>query len=120
MNDCLFCKIVAGELPSDKVAETEDLIAIRDINPAAPTHVLVIPKSHLATIAELADADDSLMHNMFTLANQVADKEGVAQSGYRLVFNKGADAGMLVPHLHLHVLGGAALGPIAHAGKGNG
>jgi len=120
MDDCIFCKIVAGDLPSEEIAHTERVIAIRDINPAAPVHLLVIPRDHIPGIAEIAAAPEGLLDELFGLANEVADKEGVGDSGYRLVFNNGPDSGMLVPHLHLHVLGGAPLGPIASAGAGRG
>jgi len=120
MSDCLFCRIIAGELPSDTVARTETVIAIRDINPAAPTHVLVMPRAHIATVGDIAGAPAGLLRELFDVANEVAAKEGIAESGYRTVFNNGPDSGMLVPHLHLHVIGGAPLGPIAHAGKGHG
>jgi histidine triad (HIT) family protein len=120
MSDCLFCRIVAGELPSEIVTSTDDIIAIRDINPAAPVHVLVMPRAHVSTIADIAQAPHELLNALYEIANEVAAKEGIAESGYRCVLNNGPDSGMLVPHLHIHVLGGAPLGPIAHAGKGRG
>lgn len=120
MTDCLFCKIIDGDLPSDQVTSTERLVAFRDINPAAPVHVLIVPKQHVETIGEFKEADPGLLDEMFDTANQVAMKEGISGSGYRLLFNRGKDSGMLVPHLHLHLIGGAPLGPIAHAGPGKG
>lgn len=120
MSDCLFCRIVAGELPSDTVASSDAVLAIRDINPAAPVHVLVMPRAHVATIADVAAGSVGLLDELFRVANEVAAAEGIAESGYRLVFNNGPDSGMLVPHLHLHVIGGAPLGPISTAGKGQG
>lgn len=120
MSGCIFCKIVTGDLPSDEVASTERLLAIRDINPAAPVHVLVMPREHLATIADVSDAPADLLNEIFEFSNEIAVKEGIAESGYRLIFNTGPNSGMLVPHLHLHVLGGAPLGPIATAGRGKG
>lgn len=120
MSECLFCRIIAGELPSEIVAGTGGAVAIRDINPAAPTHVLVMPRTHIATIGEIDEAHHDLLNEIVALANYVAQQEGIAETGYRLVFNNGPDSGMLVPHLHLHLLGGAKLGPIASAGKGRG
>ena len=111
MADCLFCKILAGEIPSTKVAESDGAYAFRDINPAMPTHVLVIPRKHIANAHELdpaADAED--LAAVYALARQVATDEGLAERGYRLVFNVGEDSGNTVPHLHLHVLGGRRMG----------
>ena len=107
MADCLFCSIAAGDIPSDVVLETDDVIAFNDINPAAPTHVLVIPKRHVASAAELEADDASLLSALFDAAAQVGrDLEG----GWRLVTNVGPDAGQSVFHLHFHVLGGRRLG----------
>jgi histidine triad (HIT) family protein len=107
-DSCIFCRIIAGEIPSAKVAETSTAIAIRDVAPAAPVHVLVIPKVH---ITSLADATDSaLLGELVTLAAAVARSEGIDSSGYRTVINTGADGGQSVSHLHLHVLGGRAMG----------
>ncbi|MFC2038970.1 histidine triad nucleotide-binding protein [Chloroflexota bacterium] len=110
MEDCLFCKIIAGEIPADKVHEDERLFAFRDINPHAPTHVLIVPKKHIPTVADLTDPDLPLMGEMVKLANQLAKSEGVAESGYRLVMNCGKDANMEIYHLHLHLIGGRQLG----------
>lgn len=110
MSDCLFCKIVAGEIPSEKVLETDRVLAFRDIQPQAPTHVLVIPKEHVTNAADLTTDHAALLADVFTAANDVAAQEGVAESGYRLVFNVGDDALNSVPHLHLHVVGGRRLG----------
>ena len=104
-SDCLFCRIVAGEIPSDQVYSDEQVIAFRDIAPKAPVHVLVIPRRHLDSIADLADADAPLAAALLAASNEVARREGVAESGYRVVTNVGADAGQSVGHLHLHVLG---------------
>ncbi len=109
-DDCLFCKILAGEIPSTEVHATEGTYAFRDINPVAPTHVLVIPRRHITNAAELTSADGEVLSEMFTAARAVVDGEGIAESGYRLLFNVGDDAGNLVPHLHLHVVGGRQLG----------
>ncbi len=106
--DCLFCKILAGEIPSVEVASSESAYAFRDIAPRAPSHVLVVPRRHLEDAAELGPADGPLLAGLFSLANEVARKEGLV-SGYRLVFNVGDDAGNSVPHLHLHVLGGRVM-----------
>ena len=101
---CLFCRIVAGEIPAKIVAQTDDCVAFRDIDPKAPTHVLVIPREHVPSLAEAADA--TLIGKMALLAAEIARTEGIAQSGYRTVFNTNADAGQTVFHLHLHLLGG--------------
>ncbi len=106
MADCLFCSIAAGGIPSDVVFETDDVVAFNDINPAAPTHVLVIPKRHVASAAELGPEDAGLLSALFEAAAQVGrDLEG----GWRLVTNVGPDAGQSVFHLHFHVLGGRPL-----------
>jgi len=107
--ECVFCQIVAGKLPSDIVYQDEEVIAFRDINPQSPTHVLIIPRKHISSLAELAEGEASLMGHMVNIANQLAKSEGVAQSGYRLVVNCGQEGGQLVPHLHLHLLGGRQL-----------
>lgn len=108
--DCLFCRILAGEIPSDEVFSTDTTYAFRDINPAAPTHVLVIPRRHVTNAGTLGDGDGELLADVFATARAVAAAEGVAESGYRLVFNVGEDALNSVPHLHLHVLGGKKFG----------
>lgn len=107
--DCLFCKIVSGDVPAKIVRETERTLAFRDINPQAPTHVLVVPKDHYENAAALADADESVLAELLREAHQVAVGEGVAASGYRVVFNTGAQAGQTVFHVHAHVLGGRGL-----------
>jgi histidine triad (HIT) family protein len=104
--DCLFCKIVAGEIPSTVVHETDGTLAFRDINPKAPTHVVVIPKAHHTDAAALAEADPALAAAVLAAAGAVARSEGVDESGYRLVFNTGPGAGQTVFHVHCHVLGG--------------
>ena len=106
MSDCLFCKIVAGDIPATKVLETDGSLAFRDLNPQAPTHVLVIPKEHVTHAGELTRAHATLLGELFETAARVAEQEGVAEAGYRLVFNVGEDSGNSVPHLHLHLLGG--------------
>ena len=109
MAECLFCAIVAGEIPATTVLETDRILAFRDINPQAPTHVLVIPKGHYPDVAALAAADAGLLAEVITRAHRVAAAEGVGDTGYRVVFNTGAQAGQTVPHVHGHVLGGRSL-----------
>jgi histidine triad (HIT) family protein len=107
--ECLFCAIAAGEIPATRVVETDRVVAFRDINPQAPVHVLVIPKTHYPDVAALAAADSGLLGEVITEAHRVAAAEGVGDSGYRFVFNTGEHAGQTVPHVHVHVLGGRAL-----------
>jgi histidine triad (HIT) family protein len=109
MADCLFCRIASGELPSPRVWEDEHLIAIRDIQPAAPTHLLVIPREHVESVEHLEDAHRELAGRLLLAARDIARQQGLAEGGYRLVINTGPDGGQTVPHLHLHVLGGAAM-----------
>lgn len=109
MSDCLFCKMVTGAIKPNTVFETSNILAFRDIHPHAPTHVLVIPKRHIATINDLKPEDAQLLGEMFLAAKAVAQHDGIAQSGYRAVMNCNADAGQSVFHMHLHVLGGRAL-----------
>ncbi|MFD0686609.1 HIT domain-containing protein [Actinomadura fibrosa] len=109
MTDCLFCGIVAGDVPAKIVREGARTVAFRDINPQAPTHVLVIPKDHHPTAAALAAADPELLAEVIGEAHRVAEGEGVAGTGYRLVFNTGDQAGQTVHHVHVHVLGGRGL-----------
>jgi histidine triad (HIT) family protein len=109
-SDCLFCKIIAGDIPSDEVASSAGTYAFRDINPGAPVHVLVVPRRHITSAAAVTADDGPILAEMIATAQQVARQEGVADSGYRLVMNVGDDALNSVPHLHLHVLGGKRLG----------
>ena len=102
--DCIFCRIVAGEAPARKVYETESVVAFRDANPQAPTHVLIVPRKHIARIADLEPEDASLMGDLIYAAKVVAEQEGISQ-GFRLVFNNGLPAGQSVYHIHLHLLG---------------
>lgn len=112
-DDCLFCKIIAGEIPASEVASSEHAFAFRDIDAKAPTHVLVVPKKHISDADQLAAADAESLSAVFELAREVAAKEGISPEqgggGYRLVFNVGSDAGNTVSHLHLHVIGGRSL-----------
>ncbi len=106
MSDCIFCKIIQGEIPSANVYEDENIVAFRDIQPAAPTHILIVPKKHIDSVNALALEDEGLIGRMFGVAKQIAAQEGVAEKGYRLVVNTGAEAGQTVFHIHLHLLGG--------------
>ena len=105
---CLFCKIVAGEIPSNKVYEDDSVLAFRDINPQAPTHVLVIPKAHIPSVDAVTGENSAVVAHIFEVIPQIAEKEGLT-GGYRVVSNCGADAGQTVPHLHFHILGGKTL-----------
>ena len=109
-SDCLFCKIVAGTIPADLVHENERLLAFRDISPQAPVHVLVIPKEHVASLEAVDDRHRDLLGEMLLLARDLARSEGVSGAGYRTVMNTGDDGGQSVHHVHLHLLGGRALG----------
>jgi histidine triad (HIT) family protein len=106
MPDCLFCKIVSGEIKGNIVFEDEHLVAFRDINPQAPMHVLIVPRLHIASLNALAPSDDALVGEMVRRAAAIAKQEGHAEGGYRTVFNCNAGAGQTVFHIHLHVLGG--------------
>ena len=108
-SDCLFCKILAGDIPADIIFESDDAIAFRDINPQAPTHALIIPRKHVATINDLEEGDEALVGNLFLAAKSIAADEGIAAAGYRVVMNCNAAAGQTVFHLHLHLLGGREL-----------
>ncbi len=104
--ECIFCRIVAGELPGDIVYQDEDFLAFRDIMPKAPVHVLIIPKTHITSVAELTEGQEKLAGRLMIIANKLAEKEGIARKGYRLAINCGSEGGQVVPHLHLHLLGG--------------
>lgn len=106
MSDCLFCKIAAGEIPANIVYQDAEVLAFRDLNPQAPTHILVIPKKHIANTNELQPEDAELMGKIHLVAKQVAREEGIADTGYRTVLNCNRDAGQTVFHIHLHLLGG--------------
>ena len=108
MENCLFCKIIRGEIPSTKVYEDELVLAFRDIAPQAPTHILVIPKAHIASVAELNEENAQVVAHIFAVIAQVAAQEGLT-NGYRVVSNCGQDAGQTVGHLHFHILGGQQL-----------
>lgn len=106
---CVFCRIIAGELPGDIVYSDDDFLAFRDISPQAPKHLLIVPRVHIKSVAELTAAQEALAGRLLILAKNLAEKEGIAQTGYRLVINCGPEGGQAVPHLHLHLLGGRKL-----------
>jgi histidine triad (HIT) family protein len=106
---CLFCKIARREVPSDVVLETHDILAFKDVRPVAPVHALVIPKKHLTSLGDVGIEDTELLGRLLFCAHEVADKLGLAASGYRVVLNTGRDGGQSVPHLHAHVMGGRAM-----------
>lgn len=106
MTDCIFCKIVKGELPATITYQDEHVTAFRDINPVAPTHVLIVPNKHIASTNEVEPEDHPLLGHMLATVRKVAEKEGIIKSGYRLIINTGPDANQVVHHLHLHVIGG--------------
>jgi len=107
--DCIFCKIASGSIPADVVYRDDDFLAFRDIHPMAPVHDVIIPKKHIASVNDLSPADEALAGKMLLVAKKVAEKEGIAVSGYRLAINCGPDGTQAVPHIHLHVLGGRRL-----------
>ncbi|MFQ6608446.1 MAG: histidine triad nucleotide-binding protein [Fidelibacterota bacterium] len=106
MSECLFCRIITGDIPGDIVYESDEILAFNDINPQAPHHVLIIPKKHIATLNDLKDNDSFVVGDMVRTASRIATNLGIAESGYRTVFNCNADAGQAVFHIHLHLLGG--------------
>ncbi len=106
MSDCIFCKIVAGQAPATMLYQDEQVTAFRDIHPAGPTHILIIPNRHIASVNQLEPADEALMGRLFTLARQLAQQEGIDQTGYRLIVNTGPHAGQAVFHIHMHLIGG--------------
>ncbi len=107
--DCIFCKVAKGEIPSDILHQDDKALVIRDINPQAPTHLLILPKEHLGSLRDINGANASLMSHMVLLANRMAKREGVADKGYRLAINCGEEGGQTVGHLHIHLLGGRHL-----------
>lgn len=106
---CLFCRIVAGEIPGDIVYQDKEFLAFRDINPQAPKHVIIIPKTHIASLTELTEQQQGLIGRLIILARNLAEKEGIAERGYRLAVNCGPEGGQVVPHLHCHLIGGRKL-----------
>ncbi len=109
MSDCIFCKIIKGDIPSTNVYRDEQVTAFRDINPAAPTHILILPNRHIDSVNMLTGGDEQLIGHLFVVARQLAAQEKIAEGGYRLIINTNADAGQTVFHIHLHLLGGAPL-----------
>ena len=107
--DCIFCRIIRGEIESEILYQDEDVIALRDINPVAPIHLLIMPRAHITSPAEASADQKWLLGHLIHVAGELAKREGVAESGYRLIINSGPDSGQEVPHLHLHLLGGRAL-----------
>lgn len=106
MNECLFCKMVSGVIPCDKVHENQNVLAFRDIDPKAPTHILIIPKKHITTLNEINENDQDLLGELLLTAKKIAKDEGIDTSGYRTVFNCNSDGGQTVFHIHMHLLGG--------------
>ena len=109
MSDCLFCKLVAGQIPASIVYQDDQLVVFKDINPQAPLHVLIIPRKHIASLNDLSDADDVLVGSMIRRAAALAKEHGYSEGGYRTVFNTNRDAGQTVFHIHLHLLAGRRL-----------
>ncbi len=108
---CVFCDIAAGRVPAEILYQDEEIIAFPDIHPASPTHLLIVPRKHIPSLAHLSDAETSLIGHMAGVANRLARERGIAERGYRLVINSGPEGGQVVPHLHMHLLGGRALKP---------
>ena len=108
--DCIFCRIARGEVPSNQLYADDEILAFHDMSPQAPTHILLIPQRHIASAGALAESDATMLGRLFAVAAQLAESEGVAQNGYRLVTNVGRDGGQSVEHLHFHLLGGRSLG----------
>lgn len=109
MEDCIFCKIIRNEIPSNKVYEDEDLLAFYDVNPAAPIHILVIPKKHIVSLAEISEKDEKMIGKIYTVINKIAKEKGFFEDGYRVIVNCGKDGGQEVMHLHFHILAGKKL-----------
>ena len=107
--ECLFCRIVAGEIPSNIIYHDQEFLAFRDINPQAPKHIIIIPKTHITSLAELTEQQQGLIGRLVILARDLAEKERIAERGYRLAINCGPEGGQVIPHLHLHLIGGRKL-----------
>ena len=108
--NCTFCKIIKGEIPSNKVYEDEEILAFKDINPAAPIHILVIPKKHLESLTTMKEGDEKIISKIYQVINIIAEKQGFKEKGYRVIVNCGKDGGQEVPHLHFHLLAGTQFG----------
>ncbi len=106
MTDCIFCKIIAGDIPSSRLYQDDQVTAFRDINPVAPTHILIVPNWHIGSVNELIKTDELLVGRLFLTARQLAEEQGIQELGYRLIINTGKDGGQEVLHLHLHLIGG--------------
>lgn len=115
---CVFCRVIAGTLPSRQVYSDDEIVAFHDVTPVAKVHILVIPKLHVTRLVEASEVDDALMGRLLRVAANVALKMGIAESGYRVVINQGADAGQVLDHLHVHVMGGQNLYPIGETSTG--
>jgi len=109
MEKCVFCDIIAGKIPSDIIYQDEDFVAFRDIHPLAPVHIVIIPKTHISSLAEVGERQEGFMGRLVLLAVKLAEKERIAEKGYRLAINCGSEGGQIIPHLHLHLLGGRKL-----------
>lgn len=110
MEDCIFCKIIKGEIPSTKVYEDDNVLAFKDINPAAPIHILVVPKQHIENVLEINEENKKILEDVFLAINKIAKKLGIDKDGFRVITNCGKDSGQEVMHLHFHILAGAKLG----------
>lgn len=110
MEDCLFCKIIKGEIPSNKVYEDDEILAFDDINPVAPIHILVLPKKHITSLAHLEKEDEAIIGRIYGVINKIAEEKGFKQDGYRVIVNCGKNGGQEVMHLHFHILAGKELG----------
>ena len=106
MDECIFCKIVSGEMPGTIIYQDDDVTVFRDIHPVAPIHLLLVPNKHIASVNEVLPEDEPMMGRLFTLARELAKKEGINEDGYRLIVNTGAHGGQVVHHLHMHLMGG--------------
>ncbi|AKA70655.1 histidine triad nucleotide-binding protein [Clostridium scatologenes] len=109
MEDCIFCKIIKGEIPCEKVYEDDIVLSFKDISPGAPAHILIIPKKHISSLNELTDEDSKIVAHVFVVLKEIVKKLGIDKTGYRIVSNCGEDGGQSVPHIHFHVLGGRNL-----------
>ena len=112
MMDCIFCRIISGEIQSDILYQDDKAVAFRDVNPKAPVHLLVVPRKHIESVAELTEDETPISGHLVAVANRLAREAGISEKGYRLVVNCGPDGGQLVPHLHLHLLGGRQMGKL--------
>ncbi|HAZ32037.1 MAG TPA: histidine triad nucleotide-binding protein [Dehalococcoidia bacterium] len=106
---CIFCQIISGEIPGEMLHQDDEIVAFRDINPLAPIHILIVPRKHVASLNELTDSELPILGKMAGVAKKLAEREGISERGYRLVINCGPEGGQIVPHLHMHLLGGRQL-----------